>query len=308
MAGRAAPQLSVQRGPRLDGVTDPLPQALRPATETVPGAPGQVAGQQTVQLPVLRYRDGHVQAADDDLAAEEPLELRLSGRWGEELLTLTMRTPGHDRLWALGWLHAEGLLDGELPQLSPDPEVPNVLRLHTEQPERYLGAVRRTLTTSACGVCGSGSVERLAVRAAAPVWSGPPLAPSLITALPERLRAAQPAFAATGGLHAAGLFDPQGQLLAAYEDVGRHNATDKLVGWAVTRGALPLSDRVVVTTSRAGFEIAQKALLAGAPVLVTVGAPSSLAVDTAAALGLTLVGFVRGERFNVYCGAERVGG
>ena len=260
-------------------------------------------------LPIRRYSAGGWTELEDVVAVEEPLELRVQPGTGEgesEALSVTMRTPGHDLHLVRGWLHAEGLT-GAVSALWQDTEWPNVvwLRGNTDA----LLAVRRSNTTSsACGICGSGSVERLMLRAPEPVWTAPPLSPSLIASLPELLRQAQPAFQASGGLHAAGLFAPEGNLLAAFEDVGRHNAVDKLIGSVLEHGpqALPLSDRILVTSSRAGFEIVQKALLAGVAVVVTVGAPSSLAVDTAVSLGVTLVGFVRQGRFNVYGGAHRL--
>ncbi|MEF2277368.1 formate dehydrogenase accessory sulfurtransferase FdhD [Deinococcus sp. YIM 134068] len=255
---------------------------------------------------VLAYAGGQITERDDAVAVEEPLELRV---WDGEKsipLAVTMRTPGHDLDLVRGWLHAEGLLDGDPVSLGQDPDTPNVVTLHAPNPQRLLASARVGVTTSACGVCGSGSVERLAVRVCPPVWTAGLLSPALLAGLPGRLRTAQPAYDATGGLHAAGLLTPAGELLAAFEDVGRHNAVDKLVGWALGRGLLPLGDHLLVTSSRAGFEVVQKAALAGVPVVVTVGAPSSLAVETAAALGLTLVGFAREGRFNVYAGAERL--
>ena len=252
---------------------------------------------------VRRYAGGDREDINDAVAVEEPLELRV-GTAAENLpLSVMMRTPGHDLELVRGWLHAEGLLDA-VSTISPLPDAPNVLRLEGDT-ARLLAAQRGSVTSSACGVCGSGSVERLMLRVSAPVWTAAPLAPALIHGLPETLRAAQPAFQASGGLHAAGLCDAAGRLLHAFEDVGRHNAVDKVVGASLAD--LPLGNRVLVTSSRAGFEIVQKALLAGVAVVVTVGAPSSLAVHTATSLGLTLVGFVRGERFNVYAGAERIG-
>ncbi|GGJ63741.1 formate dehydrogenase accessory sulfurtransferase FdhD [Deinococcus aquiradiocola] len=272
------------------------------------------AGELLARLPVRRYAYGAWSDPEpDDVAVEEPLELRLpdAGTDADEgaggpgtPLNVTMRTPGHDLPLVHGWLHAEGLR-GAVTRVWPDPDAPNVMWVSGDR-DVLLAARRGTTTTSACGICGSGSVERLMLRAAPPRWTVPPLAPDLIAALPERLRAAQPAFQASGGLHAAGLFTPDGILLDAFEDVGRHNAVDKLVGAASLRGDLPLTDRVLVTSSRAGFEIVQKALLAGVAVVVTVGAPSSLAVDTAVSLGLTLVGFVRQGRLNVYAGSERL--
>lgn len=259
------------------------------------------------RLPIRRYSAGGWTELEDVVAVEEPLELRVQSEEGEsEALSVTMRTPGHDLHLVRGWLHAEGL-SGAVSALWQDAELPNVVWLRGDT-HALLAARRSNATSSACGICGSGSVERLMLRAPEPVWTVPPLSPSLIASLPELLRQAQPAFQASGGLHAAGLFGPEGTLLAAFEDVGRHNAVDKLIGSVLERGpgVLPLSDRILVTSSRAGFEIVQKALLAGVAVVVTVGAPSSLAVDTAVSLGVTLVGFVRQGRFNVYGGAQRL--
>jgi FdhD protein len=256
-------------------------------------------------VPALRFVGRVTEACEDTLAVEEPLELRLHVPDGPLVLAVLMRTPGHDRELLTGWLVSEGLLPAER-TLNPDPENANVWHLHTPEYARLALGARLGVSSSACGVCGSGSVERLAVRAGPPEWTGGPLAPAVIASLPERLRAAQPGFRATGGLHAAGLFTPQGELLAAFEDVGRHNATDKVVGWAALRGGLPLSGTVLVVSSRAGFEIVQKAVTAGAAVVVAVGAASSLAVDTAATFGVTLCAFTREGRFTVYAASERL--
>ena len=266
------------------------------------------------RLPIRRYSAGGWTELEDVVAVEEPLELRVrseeaagENEAGEsEALSVTMRTPGHDLQLVRGWLHAEGLT-GAVSAIWQDAELPNVVWLRGDT-HALLAARRSHTTSSACGICGSGSVERLMLRAPEPVWTAPPLSPGLIASLPGLLQQAQPAFQASGGLHAAGLFGPEGMLLAAFEDVGRHNAVDKLIGSVLEQGpgALPLSDRILVTSSRAGFEIVQKALLAGVAVVVTVGAPSSLAVDTAVGLGVTLVGFVRQGRFNVYGGAQRL--
>ena len=258
---------------------------------------------QTAAYVVEAYQGGKFTSRPDSLAVEEPLELRVDAET-PFTLTVMMRTPGADRELATGWLWAEGLL-GAVEALEINADAPHVVHLRGDS-ERLRAAARSTLTSAACGVCGAGSVERLSVRAAPAVWTAGLLSPALLLALPERLKTAQPGFDASGGLHAAGLFTPNGELLSAYEDVGRHNAVDKLVGWAALGGVLPLSDCLLVTSSRAGFEIIQKAALAGIPVVVTVGAASSLATDTAGALGLTLVGFVRGEKFNVYAGEERI--
>lgn len=259
------------------------------------------------RLPIRRHTQGGWEQLDDLVAAEEPLELRVRLPGGDsETLNVTMRTPGHDLQLARGWLHAEGLT-AAVGELWQEPDAPNVVWIRGD-PEALLTARRVTATSSACGICGSGSVERLMLRVPAPEWGAPALDADLIAQLPQTLRRAQPAFEASGGLHAAGLFSASGTLLSAFEDVGRHNAVDKLVGAALLAGELPLHHRVLVTSSRAGFEIVQKALLAGVAVVVTVGAPSSLAVDTAVSLNLTLVGFVRGGRFNVYAHPERLQG
>ncbi len=253
--------------------------------------------------PVTAYRGGGFSTGPDPLAVEEPLEVRV---WDEAPFTLTlmMRTPGADRELVTGWLWTEGLL-GAVDDLTTCADTPGVVTLRGDT-ERLRTAARATLTSAACGVCGAGSVERLSVQAPLALWSAAALDPALILDLPQRLTTAQPGFRSTGGLHAAGLFTPEGQLLCAFEDVGRHNAVDKVVGWAALQGKLPLSNRILVTSSRAGFEIVQKAALSGAAVIVTVGAASSLAADTAGALNLSLVGFVREGRFNVYAGGHRL--
>lgn len=250
------------------------------------------------------------------LAVEEPLEVRLHTPSGPVTLGILMRTPGADAELVLGWLLAEGLLpEGWLLErlwpenlrLEPDPENPNVVHLHTPEHERLAAGARMGVSSSACGVCGTGSIERLAVRAALPGWTGGPLSAAFLAGLPGRLQAHQPGFTASGGLHAAGLFGPDGTCLCAYEDVGRHNATDKVLGWALECGLLPLSNAVLVVSSRAGFEIVQKAVMGGVAVVVTVGAATSLAAETAATFGVTLCGWARADRLTVYSGAERVG-
>ena len=238
----------------------------------------------------------------DAVAIEEPLELRLQGD-APLTLAVLMRTPGHDRELLLGWLVSEGLLPNRF-ELVPDSENVNVWHLFTPEFGRLAAGARLGVSSSACGVCGSGSIERLAVKAEAPIWTGVPLNPEVILRLPGKLLAAQPAFHVTGGLHAAGLFSPTGDLLHAFEDVGRHNAVDKVVGHAVQQ--LPLSDHLLCVSSRAGFEIVQKAVMAGVPMVVTVGAASSLAVETALTFGVTLCAFTREGRFTVYAAPQRV--
>ncbi|MFB9994321.1 formate dehydrogenase accessory sulfurtransferase FdhD [Deinococcus oregonensis] len=246
----------------------------------------------------------------EQLAVEEPLEVRLHTPSGPVTLGVLMRTPGADAELVRGWLLAEGLWTTGLPQkglqLAPDPENPNVMHLHTPEFQRLAAGARQGVSSSACGVCGTGSIERLAVRAALPTWTGGSLSAAFLAGLPGLLQAHQPGFAASGGLHAAGLFGLDGECLCAYEDVGRHNATDKVLGWALQRGLLPLSGTILVVSSRAGFEIVQKAVTGGVAVVVTVGAATSLAAETAATFGVTLCGWARADRLTVYSGAERV--
>jgi FdhD protein len=235
----------------------------------------------------------------DAVAVEEPLEIRVDG----EAVAVAMRTPGHDEELALGFLYGEGLIDGPTQVTLSDDLAANTVEVRGPL-TRELPA-RRFYTTSSCGVCGKGAIEEVAVHGP-PLGDGPCVARELLADLPERLL--QPGFARTGGLHATGLFDPAGELLCLREDVGRHNAMDKVVGWALERGRVPLSRALLCVSGRLSFELVQKAAVAGAPVLVGVGAPTSLAVDLARERGLTLCGFARHGKINVYAGAERVSG
>jgi FdhD protein len=236
-------------------------------------------------------RDG----VPDEVAVEEPLEVRVDGA----PLAVTMRTPGHDEELAAGFLHGEGLLDGA-PAFHPtlDANAVDVAGPLARDP-----GARSFYTTSSCGVCGKGALEEVAVHAP-PLPDGPRVARDLLAALPDRLE--QPEFARTGGLHATGLFDAAGELLCVREDVGRHNAMDKVVGRVLLDRGLPLHDRLLCVSGRLSFELVQKAAVAGAPILVGVGAPTSLAVSLAADRGLTLCGFARGGRLNVYADRDRV--
>jgi FdhD protein len=241
-------------------------------------------------------RDGQ----PDTVAVEEPLEIRVGG----EPIAVTMRTPGNDEELAAGFLYGEGLI-ADAPEVAP----PLDLASNTVEVSAHLIRElprRRFYTTSSCGVCGKGALEEVsahAAPAAAPA-SRPLCARSLLAALPERL--SQPGFARTGGLHATGLFDAAGAPVCVREDVGRHNAMDKVVGWALLARRLPLSEGILCVSGRLCFELVQKAAMAGAPVLVGVGAPTSLAIELAADRGMTLCGFARGTRVNVYTGSERV--
>ena len=259
-------------------------------------------------------RDGESETErEDSLAVEEPLEIRLrtSGVSRAEPFVTTMRTPGHDEELAAGLLFAEGVLAGrsDLAELSrpSDPRIDAELRgnvlIATVSPaalSRSESLRRRTVMGSACGVCGKTSIDNVLSDDRPPLPPGFRLDSRVLVRLPDLLRAGQSVFSQTGGLHGAGLFDASGTLECLREDIGRHNAVDKVVGAAWLGSRVPLSDRVLVVSGRAGFELAQKAAAAGIPVLASVSAPSSLAVELADAAGLTLVGFLRGERFNVY--------
>jgi FdhD protein len=269
----------------------------------------------------IRARDGEAEVERDDvLAVEEPLEIRVQGeeRSPATSFVITMRTPGHDEELAAGLLFAEGVLRGRKDLLAlenpSDPRVDPELRanvlvavLADESLARARKLARGSVMGSACGVCGKTSIENVIPRDAAPLSTGWRIQAEMLFALPDRLRARQSVFAETGGLHAAALFDAAGELLRLREDIGRHNALDKLVGSFWLEGALPLGERLAMVSGRAGFELVQKAFSAGIPVLASVSAPSSLAVELAEASGVTLLGFVRGKRFNVYAHPGRVG-
>jgi FdhD protein len=234
---------------------------------------------------------------EDDVAVEEPLEIRVDGR----PVAVTMRTPGEDEELALGFLYGEGLIDRVRDAGPPADLAANTVEV--AGPLDREPSSRAFYTTSSCGVCGKGALEEVAVHAPAAA-PGPTVPRDLLAALPDRLR--QPTFARTGGLHATGLFADTGDLLAVREDVGRHNAMDKVIGWALRAGILPFHGRILCVSGRLSFELVQKAAVAGAPILVGVGAPSSLAVRLADDRGMTLAGFARGRRVNVYTGTERV--
>jgi FdhD protein len=246
---------------------------------------------------VLRLPGGSTEP--DELAVEEPLEIRVNG----EAVAVTMRTPGHDEELAVGFLRSEGI-----PAVAAQPTADlaaNTIDVEVEGPFDPDRLRRNFYTTSSCGVCGKGALEAVAVEAPR-VESGLQVDGELLGALPERLGAAQPTFAATGGLHATGLFDADGTLLVVREDVGRHNAFDKVVGRAFLDGLLPLSERILCVSGRLSFELVQKAAVAGGPIVVAVGAPSTLAVELARDRGITLCGFVRDGRVNVYSEPWRV--
>ncbi|MGW8362195.1 formate dehydrogenase accessory sulfurtransferase FdhD [Streptomyces wedmorensis] len=271
-------------------------------------------GRVTVRRRVLRVREGDPSYRADTLAAEEPMEIRVGGR----PLTVTMRTPGDDFDLAAGFLVSEGVVHAAQDvagirycagATSDGGNTYNVVDVvlapGVAAPDASLE--RNFYTTSSCGLCGKASLDAVRTTAAWSVSEDPlRVGPEVLSALPDRLRAAQKVFDSTGGLHAAGLFSAEGELLCLREDVGRHNAVDKVVGHALRSGMLPLRGTVLMVSGRASFELVQKAVMAGIPLLAAVSAPSSLAVDLAAGSGLTLVGFLRGTSMNVYCGDDRL--
>jgi FdhD protein len=263
---------------------------------------------------------GEIHQAQDLVAAEEPLEIRVvhvdQGRSVSTPVAVTMRTPGHDFDLAAGFLFTEGIIHG--PETvarigyctdGPADQENNVVNVYLRPDAAFDPALvsRNFYMTSSCGVCGKASLDTLRVQGCRPVASGPlTVDAATLCRLFDELRRPQAVFEATGGLHAAGLFDATGSLLVLREDVGRHNAVDKVIGHRLLAGDLPLSDAVLVVSGRTSFEIMQKAAMAGVPLVAAVGAPSSLAVETALEFGMTLVGFLRPDRFNVYTGPQRI--
>src|SRR5215216_126284 len=261
--------------------------------------------------------EGHTRVRPDTLATEEPMEIRLLSGETKQTVAVTMRTPGADFELAAGFLYGEGIvsspedilkisycvdadLDAEQQYNTVNVELRDTRGYDLKPLERHF------YTTSACGVCGKASLEQLELRGCPVIPAGPEIAAEVIYSLPSKLREAQGLFEATGGLHAAALFDAEGNLVALKEDVGRHNATDKLIGWALLEGRVPLNNRIVMVSGRSSFEILQKCLVAGVPVVCAISAPSSLAAEVAQQFGITLVGFLRGNRFNVYSGYKRI--
>ena len=265
--------------------------------------------QRSVELTeVSEWEGGKVRSFEDSLAAEEPLELRVNGR----PINVTMRTPGHDEELAAGFLLTEGLVGSfaEVASLhQPGSEFAaerNVVEVTLNDASFALENSHHNFSSgSSCGICGKASIDSLRVRGLRSPNANFKVDPEILCQLPDRLRAEQQVFGQTGGLHAAALFDADGKLLTLREDIGRHNAVDKVIGWALLAGLLPLSNHVLMVSGRGGFEIIQKAIAAGIPVVASVSAPSSLAVKLARELSLTLIGFLRGRRFVVYSGESR---
>jgi len=263
---------------------------------------------------VTAVRGDRVEVRGDRLAAEEPLAIRACGPGQDPVnVTITMRTPGNEAELALGFLYTEGLIRSADEVLGVDVGDPGRLsRPDDEATVRLRGAFdaaslgqRHFAATASCGICGKASLDAVHVRAD-PIPDGPVIDGSVLLALPGRLREAQAVYEVTGGLHAAGLFEADGTFVAAREDIGRHNALDKLIGSRLLAGELPLRGRIVLVSGRAGFELVQKVAVAGAPIMAAVSAPSDLAVEAAERLGVTLVGFLRGDGFNVYARPDRV--
>jgi FdhD protein len=262
---------------------------------------------------VSEWDDGKLRRKDDYLAAEEPLEIRI----GTEPLSVTMRTPGHDRELAAGFLFTEGLIQFRDQILKLQIAEPrdginpgNVIEaeLAPEAAPDFAKMKRHFFAASSCGICGKASIDSIRSRLLAAPNPDFRLDADILVRLPDALRDSQDVFQRTGGLHAAALFDPNGKLLVLREDIGRHNAVDKVIGWALLEGRVPLSDSVLLVSGRGGFEIVQKAIVAGIPIVASVSAPSSLAVQLARELRLTLIGFLRGRRFVIYAGEERIAG
>ena len=260
---------------------------------------------------ISEWDDGKVVRKEDYLAAEEPLEIRV----GNEPLSVTMRTPGHDLELAAGFLFTEGIVTKRAQIVTLDavvqdgePNRGNVVRVAVapESVPDFEKMKRHFFAASSCGICGKASIDSVRARVLEPPNPKFRLDPEVLVRLPDALRASQAVFGRTGGLHAAALFDAKGKLLVLREDIGRHNAVDKVVGWALLENRVPLADAVLLVSGRGGFEIVQKAIVAGFPVVASVSAPSSLAVQLARELRLTLIGFLRGRRFVIYAGEERV--
>jgi len=273
----------------------------------------------TSPVEVARHRDGSSKSDRDVVTVEEPLEIRLevleAGHTVEKSVSVTMRTPGDDFELTAGFLFTEGLIDGRdaVVDLSycqdEEPQEYNIVTVRLRDPAAFDSSLltRNFYMTSSCGVCGKASLEAIEIRGCEPLPDGPRVSADVIRSVPEKLRRAQPVFDRTGGIHAAGLFEPSGELVVLREDVGRHNAVDKVIGHELLEGRIPVTGSFLAVSGRTSFEIMQKALAAGISMVVAVGAPSSLAVDVADQFNMTLVGFTKPDGFNVYAGSSRVG-
>ena len=264
--------------------------------------------------PIWTMENDQLTRRKDVLATEEPLEILLRAGDDQRTLAITMRTPGNDYDLAVGFLYNEGIIHSKDDFTSMtycvDDKQQEYNSLRVQLKADSMPALhqleRHFFTNSACGVCGTTMLDDLSERNIPAIHTGPIVDPSLIISLPDKLRQSQALFESTGGLHAAALFDLDGNLLALREDVGRHNALDKLIGWGALNDQLPFHNRILLVSGRASYELLQKSFVAGVPILCAVSAPSSLAVDIAQRFGLTLIGFLRGSRFNIYTGIERI--
>jgi len=285
-------------------------------TESVsrPPSPPALPQRHATVLRVTAVRGGSPEVRDDPVVGEAPMEIRAAGPGQEPIaVAVTMRTPGQEAELAVGFLRTEGLIGGASdvaavevsdPAAAAQPDDTVTVRL-TRPFDASAIAERHFVATASCGICGKASIDEVAVRCD-PIPEGPVVPGSMVLVLPDRMRAAQAVFERTGGLHAAALFTAAGDLVALREDVGRHNALDKLIGSQLLADALPLHDRVLLVSGRVSFEIAQKAAVAGVPIVCAVSAPSDLAVEAAARLGVTVVGFLRGDGFNIYSHPGRI--
>ena len=290
---------------------------MRVTKRRLKGKPPGDGIRETRNFPVTRVDRGVCEALPDAIAVEEPLEIRLvchnNGELVDQSISITMRTPGNDLELALGFLFTESIIQSydQIESAAPATALPacNVVRIQLKPNTRFDPKLlqRNFYTTSSCGVCAKSSLEALRVSGVSRIESkGFRVSADVVRSLPDKLRQAQSGFARTGGLHAAGLFGPRGRLFLVREDVGRHNAVDKLVGERLSSGQAPVAGKILLVSGRTSFEIVQKTLRLGAPILAAVSAPSSLAIQLAEEFGLTLLGFLRGSRFNIYSGAERI--
>jgi FdhD protein len=287
------------------------PDVVRPGADALERA--AVPTRHVSSTRIVAVRGASLEIRADRVVAEEPLEIRVAGPGQDPVaVAVTMRTPGQEGELAIGFLRTEGLIgDGDVVRVrfgspstlaAPDDTVVVQLR---DRFDASRVAERHFVATASCGICGKASIDEVAVKCE-PLPDGPVVRRAVLLGLPDALRAAQRAFDETGGLHAAGLFATDGSLVVAREDVGRHNALDKVVGSQAVAGGLPLHDRILMVSGRVSFEIVQKAAVAGIPIVAAVSAPSSLAIDAAERLGVTLVGFLRGDGFNVYAHDRRI--
>jgi FdhD protein len=284
-----------------------LASASKPSIQKVSAESSPSKSARSIEITqVVEWREGVSRRVEDYLAAEEPLEIQI----GRKSLVVTMRTPGNDQELAAGFLLTEGIIEKreQIAEIKIPPRGRNVIRVKLARGARTPSASSRRYfaANSSCGVCGKTSIDSVRARNIRPLNSGFRIGADVLCKLPDLARPSQETYGRTGGLHAAALFDAAGNLIVLREDIGRHNAVDKVIGWALLRGRIPLNDCVLLASGRGGFEIVQKSIVAGIPVVASVSAPSSLAVELARRMRLTLVGFLRGQRFVIYSCEERI--